>query len=166
MKTTLFVLASTALLSTGALAAGSPATQSQAPGAKQAQAQAPAAKQDQPAAQSQSSAEGAGKQQAGQAMSPDVVKKAQQALKDKGHDVGAIDGQYGPRTAQGVKKFQESEKLKVTGRLDQETLSALGVESSATGGSSAGGAGSAGGASMEGKSSPGNAGAAPKEKAK
>jgi peptidoglycan hydrolase-like protein with peptidoglycan-binding domain len=71
-------------------------------------------------------------------MSPDVVKKAQQALKDKGHDAGPIDGKYGPLTAQGVKKFQEAEKIKVTGQLDAQTLSALGIEQ----GSSAAGAGS------------------------
>lgn len=72
-----------------------------------------------------------------QGMSSDAVKQAQQALKDKGHDVGPIDGRYGPLTQKGVKEFQEKQNMKATGRLDQETLSALGVQE----GSSAVGAG-------------------------
>jgi peptidoglycan hydrolase-like protein with peptidoglycan-binding domain len=87
-----------------------------------------------------SSAEGASKQagaSGAQGMSGDTVKKAQQALKDKGHDPGPIDGQYGPLTQKGVKEFQEKQNMKATGRLDQQTLSALGVQE----GSSAVGAG-------------------------
>lgn len=57
------------------------------------------------------------------------VREAQQALQDKGHDVGPIDGVMGPKTAAAVREFQQAQGLKATGRLDRETLSALNVQS-------------------------------------
>jgi peptidoglycan hydrolase-like protein with peptidoglycan-binding domain len=56
------------------------------------------------------------------------VKAAQQALKDKGHDPGAIDGMMGPKTQAAVRDFQSKEGLKASGRLDAETLAKLGVD--------------------------------------
>jgi peptidoglycan hydrolase-like protein with peptidoglycan-binding domain len=56
------------------------------------------------------------------------VKAAQQALKDKGHDPGAIDGMMGPKTQAAVRDFQGKEGLKASGRLDAETLAKLGVD--------------------------------------
>jgi peptidoglycan hydrolase-like protein with peptidoglycan-binding domain len=56
------------------------------------------------------------------------VKAAQQALKDKGHDPGAIDGMMGPKTQAAVRDFQSKEGLKASGRLDTETLAKLGVD--------------------------------------
>jgi len=56
------------------------------------------------------------------------VKAAQQALKDKGHDPGSIDGVMGPKTRQALKDFQKAEGIKETGRLDAETMAKLGVE--------------------------------------
>jgi peptidoglycan hydrolase-like protein with peptidoglycan-binding domain len=61
------------------------------------------------------------------------VKAVQQALKDAGHDPGAIDGMMGPKTQQALKEYQEKEGLKATGRLDSETASKLGVSAGATG---------------------------------
>jgi peptidoglycan hydrolase-like protein with peptidoglycan-binding domain len=61
------------------------------------------------------------------------VKAVQQALKDAGHDPGAIDGMMGPKTQQALKEYQEKEGLKATGRLDSETASKLGVNAGATG---------------------------------
>lgn len=108
----------TAVLSVGAYAASEPATQ-------QRQSQAG---QDRSMPQSQ----GMERSQA-QAQSSDTVRKAQEALKDKGFDAGPVDGIMGPKTEQAVKKFQESQaKLKATGKLDQQTLSALGVEGKAS----------------------------------
>ncbi|MDP3767199.1 MAG: peptidoglycan-binding domain-containing protein, partial [Dehalococcoidia bacterium] len=49
------------------------------------------------------------------------VKAAQQALKDKGHDPGMIDGRMGSRTRAAVTDYQKAESLKVTGRLDDDT---------------------------------------------
>ncbi|MGQ0752680.1 MAG: peptidoglycan-binding domain-containing protein [Betaproteobacteria bacterium] len=87
-------------------------------------------------------------------MSSDTVRKAQQALKDKGHDPGPVDGIMGPQTQAAVKKFQESQaNMKGTGQLNQQTLSALGVEGGAGTGSAAG--------SQRGASAPPAAGGSP-----
>ena len=55
------------------------------------------------------------------------VRTAQEKLKEKGFDPGPIDGVWGPRTAAAVSDFQRSENLKVTSRLDAETLGKLDV---------------------------------------
>jgi peptidoglycan hydrolase-like protein with peptidoglycan-binding domain len=55
------------------------------------------------------------------------VISAQQALKDKGHDPGMIDGKIGPRTRAAVTDYQKAEGLKQTGRLDDETRAKLGL---------------------------------------
>ena len=56
------------------------------------------------------------------------VRAAQQALKDKGHDPGEIDGKMGPKTQAALKDYQSKEGLKASGRLDAETMTKLGVE--------------------------------------
>jgi peptidoglycan hydrolase-like protein with peptidoglycan-binding domain len=60
--------------------------------------------------------------------SREQVKAVQQALKDKGHDPGAVDGVMGPKTRGALKDFQKKEGMKDTGRIDQETMTKLGVE--------------------------------------
>lgn len=55
------------------------------------------------------------------------VMAMQQALKDKGFDPGPIDGALGPRTTSAVKKYQKSENLTVTGKMDQDMAAKLGV---------------------------------------
>ncbi|MBI1733580.1 MAG: peptidoglycan-binding protein [Candidatus Rokubacteria bacterium] len=57
------------------------------------------------------------------------VKAAQQALRDRGHDPGPIDGVHGPRTSAALKKFQEAEGLTASGQLDEETMHRLNVPS-------------------------------------
>ena len=59
------------------------------------------------------------------------VKAVQQALKDKGHDPGEVDGKMGPKTQQAIRDYQQKEGLKTTGRLDSETASKLGVQAKA-----------------------------------
>jgi len=59
---------------------------------------------------------------------PDLVRSAQQALKDKGFDVGTVDGQIGPNTQSALRNFQQAQGLPQSGNLDQQTLSALGVD--------------------------------------
>ncbi len=67
------------------------------------------------------------------------VKKAQEALKNKGHNPGSMDGVIGPQTRQAISAFQNANGLKATGRLDTETAVKLGIErASASGASSAG----------------------------
>jgi peptidoglycan hydrolase-like protein with peptidoglycan-binding domain len=56
------------------------------------------------------------------------VKAIQQALKDKGHDPGTVDGVMGSKTRSALRDFQKKEGIKDTGRPDRETMSKLGVE--------------------------------------
>lgn len=55
------------------------------------------------------------------------IKKAQEALKNKGYDPGSMDGVIGPQTTQAIRAFQSASGLKETGRLDPETAKKLGV---------------------------------------
>jgi peptidoglycan hydrolase-like protein with peptidoglycan-binding domain len=139
-----------ALLSAGAYAAGDPPAQqrkSQA-GQDRSMSQPQGMQRSQPDGMSQSEQRQAG------GMSSDTVRKAQQALKDKGFDPGPVDGIMGPQTREAVKKFQDKQaNMKGSGQLNQQTLSALGVEGGA-------GMGSAGG-SQRGASAPPAAGGSP-----
>ena len=58
---------------------------------------------------------------------PEFVRSAQQALKQKGFDVGTVDGQMGPNTESALRNFQQAQGLPQSGDLDQQTLSALGI---------------------------------------
>ena len=82
----------------------------------------PSASQEQPQ-QQQSTAPG---------MDQNTIKQAQEKLSSKGHDVQA-DGVLGPQTQAALKEFQEKEGIQASGRLDQETLAALGVEEASSG---------------------------------
>lgn len=53
------------------------------------------------------------------------VRKAQQALKLEGFDPGPLDGIFGPLTRSAVRRFQKSNKMVVTGRLDRSTRDRL-----------------------------------------
>jgi N-acetylmuramoyl-L-alanine amidase len=64
------------------------------------------------------------------------LKDAQQKLKDDGDYTGTVDGKFGPLTAQALRKYQQSNGLRQTGRLDAQTASKLGVASSGGSGSS------------------------------
>ena len=55
------------------------------------------------------------------------VRTAQQALNDRGYDVGAVDGILGPQTESAIRSFQQTQGLPQTGTLDSATLAALGV---------------------------------------
>ena|SRR5688572_4931202 len=72
------------------------------------------------------------------------VKAVQQALKDKGHDPGEVDGAMGPKTEAALRDYQRKEGLKATGAADADTMARLtawarrpatapGIGSSATG---------------------------------
>jgi peptidoglycan hydrolase-like protein with peptidoglycan-binding domain len=61
------------------------------------------------------------------------VRTAQQALADKGHNPGPVDGLMGPKTRAAVQDFQRKEGLEPSGQLDTKTMSRLGTsESSST----------------------------------
>jgi peptidoglycan hydrolase-like protein with peptidoglycan-binding domain len=55
----------------------------------------------------------------------DPVKAAQNALRARGYEIGDPDGTLGPKTHAAVQAFQKAEGLKVTGRLDVETMTRL-----------------------------------------
>jgi len=50
------------------------------------------------------------------------------ALRKRGYDAGPVDAAMGPRTADALRAFQERQGLPVTGRPDEATMTALGVE--------------------------------------
>ena len=57
----------------------------------------------------------------------DQMKKAQQALADKGLYKGKVTGRTNAAFRAAVKQYQKDNQLKVTGRLNQETLAKLNI---------------------------------------
>lgn len=73
-----------------------------------------------------------------QNLSSEQIREVQQALKDKGHDVGPVDGILGPQTENALKEYQKAQGMSASGELDSQTLSSLGVSGSAVGAPGAG----------------------------
>jgi peptidoglycan hydrolase-like protein with peptidoglycan-binding domain len=61
------------------------------------------------------------------------VKKTQQALRDRKHYRGTVDGSFGLRTRAGIRSYQKAESLPITGQIDSQTAAALGVRPESTG---------------------------------
>ncbi|HEY7038567.1 MAG TPA: peptidoglycan-binding domain-containing protein [Methylomirabilota bacterium] len=59
---------------------------------------------------------------------PRYVREAQRALRDLGYEPGPLDGVVGPRTRQALLKYQRSERIAATGRLDPETMVRLDIQ--------------------------------------
>jgi peptidoglycan hydrolase-like protein with peptidoglycan-binding domain len=59
--------------------------------------------------------------------SAETMRSVQQTLNHRGFRAGAADGTDNPRTQMALREFQRSENLQDTGRLNQQTLDALGV---------------------------------------
>jgi lipid-binding SYLF domain-containing protein/peptidoglycan hydrolase-like protein with peptidoglycan-binding domain len=57
----------------------------------------------------------------------DHVKKAQQALKDQGMYNGAVDGIMNSQFRQALRAYQTQNQLQATGKLDNPTMSKLGI---------------------------------------
>jgi len=57
----------------------------------------------------------------------EYLRKVQQSLNDQGYDAGKVDGKWGPQTSAALKKFQGDHNLDATGRIDAQTLTALGI---------------------------------------
>ena len=53
----------------------------------------------------------------------------QRALGEAGYKI-KVDGKAGPQVRAAVKKYQQRNKLKVTGRIDKGTLKKMGIEPS------------------------------------
>jgi hypothetical protein len=60
-------------------------------------------------------------------LSRDQIRQAQTILKQKGFDVGELDGKLGPRTRKALMAYQQQQGLQATGQMDQQTVSALGI---------------------------------------
>jgi peptidoglycan hydrolase-like protein with peptidoglycan-binding domain len=56
------------------------------------------------------------------------VKKMQQALHDRGHYRGKVDGVIGLRTRASIRTFQKAENLPTTGQFDSRTAGKLGIK--------------------------------------
>lgn len=72
-----------------------------------------------------------GQQQSGGSAQLDqnTVRQVQQQLQQQGYDVGQVDGVWGPQSQQALASFQRDQNIQATGRPDQQTMAALGVES-------------------------------------
>ena len=57
-----------------------------------------------------------------------TVRAVQQTLSDRGFRAGGADGRMGARTQAALRAFQKSEHLDPTGRLNRQTLVALGIQ--------------------------------------
>ena len=60
------------------------------------------------------------------------VSQIQQALNDQGYNVGAVDGQMGPKTKAALKQFQQAKGLQASGKLDQQTVAMLTTNSASS----------------------------------
>jgi peptidoglycan hydrolase-like protein with peptidoglycan-binding domain len=61
-------------------------------------------------------------------ISSEEIRRAQEALKGKGFDPGAISGRMHARTQQALREFQTANDLPATGVLDQKTADKLGIK--------------------------------------
>jgi peptidoglycan hydrolase-like protein with peptidoglycan-binding domain len=87
-------------------------------------------------------------------LSETQIREIQTVLIQKGFDIGRPDGRLGPRTVRALTAFQRKQGLTATGRIDNQTVTALGVSNmgGAQGGATTGqggGAKSNGGASHQ-----------------
>src|SRR5689334_12605440 len=56
-------------------------------------------------------------------LTPEVIRSAQEKLADAGYHPGKADGRLGPMTRAAIRKYQREQRLKVSGKLDESTLS-------------------------------------------
>lgn len=56
------------------------------------------------------------------------VKQVQEKLSEQGYDVGPVDGIFGPKTQQALRKFQQDKGVQPTGQIDSQTMAALGIQ--------------------------------------
>ena len=119
-----------------AVAAGNDATSSSTPAGGQSYSSGQSQSAQSPSSSTSSNTSARQSDQSGapstQAQNSQTVRNVQQALKQKGFDVGAIDGQMGPETQSALREFQQSQGLPQSGNLDQQTLTALGVNAASS----------------------------------
>lgn len=64
-------------------------------------------------------------------MNSETIRQVQQQLKDQGHDAGMVDGIMGPQTKAALRAYQQAQGMEASGKLDQPTMAALGIEGGA-----------------------------------
>jgi peptidoglycan hydrolase-like protein with peptidoglycan-binding domain len=77
-------------------------------------------------------------------LSQDEIRQLQITLNQRGFNVGEPDGNFGPRTRAALMQFQQREGLQRTGQIDQQTISALGINAGGEGAQGSRGASSTG----------------------
>jgi peptidoglycan hydrolase-like protein with peptidoglycan-binding domain len=65
---------------------------------------------------------------------PVTLRAMQRELSAKGHDAGAVDGEWGENTRDALRSFQHEHELESTGTLTLPTLAALGIDIKRSGG--------------------------------
>src|SRR6516165_4573314 len=60
-------------------------------------------------------------------LTEEQIRRTQIVLNEKGFSIGRPDGRRGPRTIRALTAFQRRQGLEVSGRLDSQTVAALGV---------------------------------------
>lgn len=65
-------------------------------------------------------------------LSSERVRELQRELASRGYDTGPVDGRWGRNTQQALSQFQQDQNLPASGRPDQRTMAALGVEGAGT----------------------------------
>jgi hypothetical protein len=66
--------------------------------------------------------------QAQMTVTPEEIRRAQEALKAKGYDPGAASGNLHAGTQDALRQYQKANNLPITGVLDQRTAETLGIE--------------------------------------
>jgi peptidoglycan hydrolase-like protein with peptidoglycan-binding domain len=64
--------------------------------------------------------------------SPEMVRRAQTALRDQGYYEGDADGQMNSRTSSALRAYQREHRLQETGDLDPQTAKSLGITGSSS----------------------------------
>lgn len=60
-------------------------------------------------------------------VSPDMIRKVQTTLKQNGDYNAKVDGVWGPRTASGVRTWQQAHSLNTSGEIDMPTLQSMNI---------------------------------------
>jgi peptidoglycan hydrolase-like protein with peptidoglycan-binding domain len=60
-------------------------------------------------------------------MSPDMIRKVQQNLKQTGLYKSRVDGVRGPQTEAALRDFQQQHNINASGQLDEQTLDAMNI---------------------------------------
>lgn len=71
---------------------------------------------------------GSGTAQEPRSPAPRFIREAQRTLRALGYDPGPVDGLMGPKTKDALARYQRSERIEVTRRLDPETMARLDIQ--------------------------------------